>query len=188
MFQPAAVLALEIAPFSGHTYGGEFEDSVTGDRYRISDSASYGILINIEDVPGEQLEFFASRQHTNLSSIGLFTARPLFDMTISYLHVGGLYFLPDYQRVRPFVSGTLGLTSMAPRDTSLTNETHPSMSIGLGMKYFASRNLGLRVDLRGIYTMLESNSAIFCSGGCTVHVRGSGFVQTSISTAAIWRF
>jgi hypothetical protein len=188
MLQPATALAMEIAPFSAHAYGGEFEDSVTGDRYRISDSASYGVLINFDDVPGKQFELFASRQHTNLSAIGLFTALPLFDLTISYLHIGGLYFLPDYQRVRPFVSGTLGLTSMAPQDSSFTKETHPSMSLGLGIKYFASGNLGLRVDLRGIYTMLESNSAVFCSGGCTVNVRGSGFVQTSISAAAIWRF
>ncbi len=184
----APVPAVEIAPFYGHSYGGSFEDTTNGDRFQVGDSPSYGILLDIDDMPGKQLELFASRQHTHLSTAGLFTSSALFDLTISYFHIGGLYMLPGYQRVRPFVSGTIGVTRMDPQDANLVAEDHLSFSVGGGVKYYLSRNIGFRVDLRGIYTMLESESAIFCAGGCTVKVRGNGFVQTSVSVAVTQRF
>lgn len=184
----APVDAIEIGPFYGHHYGGSFEDATNGDRFQVGDSPAYGILLDIDDAPGKQLELFASRQQTNLSTIALFTSVPRFNLTLSYYHIGGLYFLPGYRRVRPFVTGTVGLTSMEPQDSRLVAENHLSLSIGGGVKYFLSRNIGFRIDLRGIYTMLESESAIFCAGGCTVKVRGNGFVQTSVSAALVSRF
>ncbi|MGC2165543.1 MAG: hypothetical protein WA632_05970 [Gallionella sp.] len=185
----APVDAVEFAPVYGHHYGGSFEDASNGDRFQVGDSPAYGILLDIDDAPGKQLELFLSHQHTHLSTtVGLFASGPRFDLTISYYHIGGLYMLPGYQLVHPFVSGTVGVTSMDPQDANLVAEHHLSFSVGGGVKYFVSRNTGFRLDLRGIYTMLESESAIFCAGSCTVNVRGSGFVQTSISAAVMQRF
>ena len=57
-----------------------------------------------------------------------------------------------------------------------------------GAKIFFNKNLGLRFDLRGIYTALNSDTAVFCSGGCSIKVVSSGFVQTEISAALMMRF
>lgn len=184
----SAALAVEVAPFTGHRYGGNFEDTNTAARFELADATGYGLVLDFDSEPDKQIEVFLSRQDTQLSTAGTFTGNPLFDLTIDYYHIGGLYMLPESERVRPFVSGTFGLTRMAPKRSDLTTENRLSLSLGGGAKFFLSKSLGLRFDVRGIYTMLNSDTSVFCSGGCTIKVRGNGFVQTEVGAALMMRF
>ncbi len=181
--------AFEVAPFIGQSYGGSFVDANTGDRFEVADSNAYGLILDFDTEPDKQIEILLSRQNSYLSTNDpLFTPNPLFDLTIDYYQLGGLYMIPDYDRVRPFVSGAFGLTRMVPKRTDLSTENRLSLSIGTGAKIFFNKSLGLRFDLRGIYTALNSDTAIFCSGGCTIKVNSSGFFQTELSAALMMRF
>lgn len=180
--------AVEVAPFTGFRYGGDFEDASTLSGFAVGDSSAHGLLLDFDSEPGKQIEVLLSRQSTQLWAAGPYTGNPLFRLTIDYCHIGGLYMLPDYRRVRPFVSGTFGLTQMAPQRSGLTTEYYPSLSLGAGAKFFPTRNLGLRFDMRAIYTMANADTAIFCNGGCTIKVRSNGFVQTEIGAALLVRF
>ena len=185
----SAEQTVEVAPFIGHVYGGSFEDSITSANFEVADAAAYGLVVDFDLEPDKQIEILLSRQNTNLSTNDpLFTGNPLFNLTIDYYHIGGLYMLPDFERVRPFVSGTFGLTRMAPDRADLTTENRFSLSLGGGAKIFFTKNLGLRFDVRGIYTALNADTAIFCSGGCAIKVNSSGFVQTEVSAALMMRF
>ena len=191
LFWATPAPADEIAAFIGQRYGGSFADTNTAADFKVGDAAAFGLVLDFDSEPDKQIEVLFSRQNTSLSTGDpLFTGNPLFDLTIDYYHVGGLYMLPDYDRdrVRPFVSGTFGLTSMVPKRPDLSTENRLSLSLGTGAKIFFTRNLGLRFDLRGIYTMLNSDTAVFCSGGCTIRVVGNGFVQTEISAALTMRY
>jgi hypothetical protein len=186
---PAMVQAVEITPFAGQRYGGSFVDANTGATFQVADANAFGLVFDFDTEPDKQIEILLSRQNTYLSSNDpLFTGNPLFDLTIDYYHIGGLYMLPDFDRVRPFVSGTFGLTRMDPKRADLTTETRMSLSLGAGAKIFFTKNLGLRFDLRGIYTALNADTAIFCSGGCAIKVNSSGFVQTELTAALMMRF
>lgn len=194
-FVPAVSFAaqmIEVTPFTGHRYGGSFEDANTGAKFEVGDAATYGLVLDFDSEPSKQIEVFLSRQSTQLTTSGTFTGNPLFDLTIDYYHIGGLYMLPEDRSVpafvHPFVSGTFGLTRMAPKRPDLTTENYLSLSLGGGAKFFLARNLGLRLDVRGIYTMLNGDTSIFCSGGCTVKVNGTGFVQMEASAALMMRF
>ena len=179
---PAMVQAVEVTPFAGQRYGGSFVDANTGATFQVADANAFGLVFDFDTEPDKQIEVLLSRQNTYLSSNDpLFTGNPLFDLTIDYYHIGGLYMLPDYDRVRPFVSGTFGLTRMEPKRADLTTETRLSLSLGAGAKIFFTKNLGLRFDVRGIYTALNADTAIFCSGGCAIKVNSSGFVQTELT-------
>lgn len=179
----------EITPFIGQRYGGSFADSNTGARFEVADDTAFGLVLDFDTEPDKQIEVFLSRQNTYLSTGDpLFTGNPLFDLAIDYYHIGGLYMLPDFDRVRPFVSGTFGLTRMAPKRADLTTKNRLSLSLGAGAKIFLTKELGLRFDVRGIYTALNSDTAVFCSGGCTIKVISSGFVQTEVSAALMMRF
>lgn len=181
--------AFEVAPFAGHRYGGSFVDANTAASLELTDTAGYGLLLDFDSEPHKQIEILLSRQNTQLSTAGTFTGNPLFDLTIDYYHLGGLYMLPEGgEYLHPFVSGTIGLTRMAPKRSDLTTENHLSISIGGGTKIFLNRSVGLRFDVRGIYTMLNADTAVFCSGGCTIKVRSNGFFQTEIGAALIMRF
>jgi len=188
---PSVARAVEVAPFFGHRYGGSFEDSTTLATIEVQDDKAYGLMIDFDTEPDKQIEIYLSRQPTRLTTSGLFTGNPLFNLTIDYYHIGGIYMfpvddIPEY--VRPFVSGSFGLTRMAPDRSDLTTENYPSLSLGGGAKIYLGKSLGLRFDIRGIYTALNSDTSVFCSGGCTIKVVSNGFVQTEIGAALIMRF
>lgn len=184
----SAAQMVEVTPFAGQRYGGSFEDTNTASKFEVGDAKSFGLLLDFDSEPDKQIEVLLSRQDTHLATTGPFTGNPLFDLTIDYYHIGGLYMLPEGERVRPFVSGTIGLTRMAPKRSDLTTENRLSLSLGGGAKIFLTSSLGLRFDVRGIYTAINSDSAVFCSGGCTIKVRSNGFVQTEIGAALMMRF
>lgn len=184
----SAARAVEIAPFTGHRYGGSFEDANTLSGFELADATSFGLLLDFDSEPDKQIEVFLSRQDTQLTTAGTFTGNPLFDLTIDYYHIGGLYLLPADGLIHPFVSGTIGLTRMAPKRADLTTENRLSLSLGGGAKFSLSRSLGLRLDVRAIYTMLNADTSVFCSGGCTIRVRSNGFVQTEAGAALLMRF
>jgi len=186
---PTMVQAVEVTPFAGQRYGGSFVDANTAATFQVADANAFGLVFDFDTEPDKQIEILLSRQNTYLSSNDpLFTGNPLFDLTIDYYHIGGLYMLPDFDKVRPFVSGTFGLTRMDPKRADLTTETRLSLSLGAGAKIFFTKNLGLRFDVRGIYTALNADTAIFCSGGCAIKVNSSGFVQTELTAALMMRF
>jgi opacity protein-like surface antigen len=185
----ALAQAVEVAPFTGHRFGGSFVDSVSAASLEVADTAAFGLVLDFDLEPDKQIEVLLSRQNSHLSSNDpLFTPNPLFDLTIDYYHIGGLFMLPVGDRVRPFLTGTFGLTRMDPKPADLTTENRFSLSLGGGAKIFFTKNLGLRFDLRGIYTSLNANTEVFCSGGCTIKVNSSGFVQTEASAALMMRF
>lgn len=188
---PAVSLAaqtVEIAPFTGQRFGGSFEDANTLTEFKVGDSNAYGLMLDFDTEPDKQIEIYLSRQNTHLTTTGIFTGNPLFDLTIDYYHIGGLYMPPEGEKVRPFVSGSFGFTRMIPKRAGLSTETYFSIALGGGAKYFFSKAVGIRFDVRGIYTAVNSDSAVFCSGGCSIKVNSNGFVQTEVSVALMMRY
>jgi opacity protein-like surface antigen len=184
-----AIAGVEVTAFGGLRFGGGFEDANTGTSIELNDSGSYGLAVDFDLSQDQQIEIYLSRQSTALSAGGPFTGNPLFDLSVEYYHVGGLYLIDvDNDRVRPFVSGTLGLTHMNPQGADLNSETRFSLAFGGGAKLFVTERLGLRLDARGIYTALNSNGAVFCSGGCAITVQSSGFLQGELSAGLVLRF
>jgi hypothetical protein len=182
---------IEIAPFTGQRYGGNFSDIYTPAEFEVADAHAYGLVLDFDSEPDKQIEIYLSRQNTHLATRGLYTGSPLFDLTIDYYHIGGLYMFPTDElpaAIRPFVSGSFGLTRMVPKRSDLTTENRLSVSLGGGAKYFFSKAVGLRFDVRGIYTAVNSDTAVFCSGGCTIWFNSNGFLQTEVSAVLMMRF
>ncbi len=179
--------ALEVSPFIGQRYGGSFEDANTGSTFEVADATSYGVMLDFDLDRDRQIEVYLSRQDTRLTGSGTFTGDPLFDLTVDYYHIGGVYLL-EGEPVRPFVSGTLGLTRMDPKGPGLSTENRFSIALGGGAKVYFGSNVGLRFDVRGIYTAMNTDTAVFCSGGCVIKVRSSGFIQAELDAALMLRF
>jgi hypothetical protein len=187
----AAPQMVEIAPFTGQRFGGSFVDANTSTEFKVADANAYGLVIDFDTEPDKQIEVYLSHQNTRLTTSGIYTGSPLFDLAIDYYHIGGLYMFPTDglpAAFRPFVSGTFGLTRMTPAPSDLNSETRFSISLGAGAKYYFGKTLGARLDVRGIYTAIDGNTAVFCSGGCTIKVNSSGFIQTEVSAGLIVRF
>jgi hypothetical protein len=168
--------------------GGSFEDTNTGTTVEVADASSYGVMLDFDLDKDRQVEVYLSHQDTYLTSSGLFTGDPLFDLAIDYIQVGGLYMFTEGEQVRPFVAGGLGLTRMDPKRSDLVTEYRFSAGLGGGAKILLTKRLGLRFDVRGIYTALNGDASIFCSGGCAISIRSNGFWQAEVGAALVLRF
>lgn len=189
-----ATAEVELTPFAGYRMGGEFDvNNRTDDEDRrvdLEDTVSQGLLLNVDlSEPGKQLELYLGRQETTArSSEGLLTpTRTSVDLTITQLQFGGLYF-PGGTTTGGFVSGVAGVTRLDPKPAGLDTHHRASLSLGGGYKWPLNDHLRLRLDLRGLYTVLDSGGAVFCSGGCNVRFESNGFFQVEASAGLAVRF
>ena len=166
---------LEITPYAGYTFGGNFEDNTTGANLDVKEGGSFGLVLGLPDTPETQYELFYGVQRTKVTGGGTSGGGTLFDLDIHYLHLGGTYMFPG-EKIRPFLAGGLGATHFVPHGSGLNQKTYFSLSLGGGAKIPISGHIGLRFEGRGFLTVLPDTTEVFCvsSGGaaCNVKVKG----------------
>ncbi len=179
----------EITPFAGHTWGGEFQDSVTGNTAEVDETTNYGLMVDIRQDEKSQIEIYVSRQSTRLKTgQGLFTGTPLFDLDIEYYHIGGTYTEAE-GRAKPYVVGSLGATHMVPQGPGLDSETKFSLSLGVGVKVMATERIGLRLEGRWFGTLFNGSGSVFCANGaCALKVQGDLFSQVVANAGVVFAF
>lgn len=156
---------LELTPTIGFRAGGEFDDSLdVGFDFdtEVEESESIGLTLGIGLNNHWTLEFLWDEQDSVLIDRGfLFPDDELFDISVTYAHVGFTYeWTPGH--VRPFVGASLGGTRFAPEPADLSNENRFSTSIGGGVKLMLNRNVGLRFEGRLFSTFLEDDEDFYC--------------------------
>lgn len=191
---PGASAEVELAPFVGFRAGGEFDVRDSGgagqSRLEFDDTQSLGLVLNIDlDEPGKQAELYYGRQATTAfgSEALLSSGATAVDVVIHQLQFGGLYF-PGGQPRGGFVSGVIGVTRLDPKPGELRSHHRAAIALGAGYKLAINDHLGIRFDLRGIYTALDSGGGVFCSGGCAVRVESTGFLQVEAGAGLQLRF
>jgi len=187
---PSAKAAdFEITPFAGYTWGGEFNDSLTGTKLTIDENTNYGIALDFKQADDSQIELYFSQQATKLKAkSSTFVGNPLFDLDIDYIHIGGTY--GDFTgKIKPFMVGTLGVTHMIPKGEGLDSLTKFSLSLGGGVKLFVTDNIGLRLEGRWFGTFFDGSGEAFCTNGaCAIKVQGDVFSQFVANAGVVLAF
>ena len=152
----------ELTPTFSYNFGGTLsaEDSDLFDfDLEADDSEAYGVTFGIPLSPWAQIELLASRQQTQLAyDEGLFGGvRGLADFDVTYYHVGGLFQWGNGQ-IHPFLVASLGVANLNPDVPGARAENKFSGSLGGGVKIFFTDNIGLRLEGRGFWTLLDGNS------------------------------
>lgn len=180
---------IEFTPFYGYSFSGDLNDADSGEEYEIGDSGSYGGILDIWLTEATQLEFFFSRQETELESDeGLFAGQKLFDLDVDYFHIGGTY-IYGTGPWQPFVVGTLGATLFDPDVSGMDSETRFSMGLGGGVRYFPTKHLGLYLGVRGFLTFVGGDTLFRSeSGAVTIKVDADGFWQVLLQAGVIFAF
>ncbi|MGB5195608.1 MAG: outer membrane beta-barrel protein, partial [Candidatus Deferrimicrobium sp.] len=178
--EAVAEWGVEVTPYAGYAIGGSFEDNTTGADLDAREGGIFGLLLDLSDSPETQYELFYGFQRTKVTGGGTLGGDPLFDLDIHYLHLGGTYMFPG-DKIRPYIAGGLGATHFVPSGSGLNRKTFFSLSLGGGAKIPLSSHVGLRLEGRGLLTVLPDTTEIFCvsSGGaaCRVSVKGDVFGQ-----------
>lgn len=179
---------VEVTPFYGYQFGGDFEDADTGQSYDLDGGPCAGAQVDINLSEITQVEFYFSHQETELESTGPFPTSTFFDLDVDYYHIGGTLLIKD-KPWQPFVVGTLGATHLSPAPASIGSLTHFSIGLGGGVRYFPTEHLGLYLAGRGLFTFIDSDTHIRSeSGSTTVNMQADGLWQAILQAGLIFRF
>lgn len=172
--------------YGGYRGGGSFQQSTSPfDSISLQSSAAGSISLDFGLDAMRQVQIFASYQSTELMATA---TTPVVPMTVSYLHLGGTNYFEGAVGRGAYVVGGLGVTRLAPGLSGLSAEYRPSMNLGLGYQWPISGALSLRAELRGYFTLVNSSSSLFCSGGCVVSIKGDGLTQAEAMVGLSYGF
>jgi len=183
----ASAQAFEVAPFAGYRFGGGFFERLTGQPVDLDGAASFGVAVDVPLVDELQVEVLYTHQHAHV----LVPAHHQLPATrwriaVDHWQGGGLQEFGG-GRVRPFLTGTLGLTRYAAQDDS---EIRFAVSAGGGVKLFPSRHVGVRLDGRVFATFVDADArfGVCSSGGCVIAFRTDVVWQADFTAGVVFRF
>ena len=177
---------VQITPFAAYAFGGSVRDVALGEGRSFEAALAYGGAVSFPVNENWRFEVLYSRQPTKLEG-GL---GPSFDVTIER-------YLAGFQeekgepgaRVRWFGSVWLGATRFVPGLGGFDSETKFGGGVGLGVKTFFAKNVGLRFEVRGLWTLVSGEGGMACvNGECLFLFSGSGLWQGDVSAGLILAF
>ena len=174
----AAGAQATVTLYGGARGGGDFEDAVgNGNTYKLKSGAAASASVDWLLDDGRVGQLFYSFQRSSLPGKAFGQSADV-SVNLSYLHIGGrAYFEGDVRTGGGYVVGGLGATFLSPGLAGLSNEVRASANVGIGWEWPLARNVALRSELRGYWTLINSSGQLFCSGGCVVSIRGDSLVQ-----------
>jgi hypothetical protein len=189
-----APLLFEVAGFGAAAVGGRFrwEDGGamgTGSSVSLADHGAFALAADLLADEGTQYELFYSREATDLRGNAGF---PRTRVTVEYLHLGGTVLLDDERDIRPYMVGGLGVARLTPGEQA-SADTRFSASLGLGLRWPLTRHFSVRLEGRGLVTLVNPNAAVFCrsdQNGLLCRIQGSGrtFIQGEFLAGVAWAF
>lgn len=180
--------SLEVVPFGGYRFGGDFYELVTGESVDVDGAGSFGVVLNIPYRDTLQIEGYFTHQEAHFTLPASVDAPPTrWRVTVDHVHAGGLRELRP-GRVRPFLTGTLGLTRYA---SAGDNEVRFAAGAGGGAKLFPVERAGLRLDARVIATVVDAaGDSLACAprvGICAGTLNASMVWQAEFSAGLVVR-
>jgi hypothetical protein len=183
--------------YAAYRDGGSFTDVTTGSSLPIEASGAWAASLDLSLDPraGTQLQIYVSRQSSDVDARNATQPTPpgtslpaKFPMTVTYAHVGGTAFLAQKIGQGVYLAGGIGATLFEPDLDGLANELRASVSLALGYQLPLGERLALRFEARGYATLVNSDSALFCSGGCVISIKGNTVTQGEVQLGLSFRF
>ena len=183
----ASAQSVQIAPLAGYGLGGHFYSSALDVEFDLKDSFDYGGAVDFAVGETWRVELLYSRRDSELQAVGL----PGFnlDLQIERLFVGLQEEVSPQNRTRAFGTILLGVTRFKPGFEGFDPDDRFTAGVSLGFKSWLSKNVGVRVEGRAYYVVVDSGGGILCSGGtCFINISGSGLWQTNVSGGLVFAF
>ena len=164
--------------YGGFRTGGDLAETTTGQDLHADTTPSFALAVDIAYEPRKQLQVFYSHQKTQLTpaTVPAPVVTDRTPLTIEYLHFGGTAFFDETDG--GYAAAGVGATRLTPDSPGFSAETKPSLSIAFGYMIPVAPGLGVRFELRGYATWIDSKGGLFCrTGSCAVSIKGSAFYQ-----------
>jgi hypothetical protein len=177
---------LELMPFGGYRFGGDLFELAAGQPTDLDGSPALGLVVNVPLANGLQVEALVTQQRARVPvGAASFDPEALRRVTVGYAQVGGLQELSE-GRIRPFLTGVLGLTRYASNGDS---EVRFTIGAGGGVKLFPVPHVGLRLDGRVYTTFIDADARfVACAPGtCLTSLHVDVVWQAELSAGIVFR-
>ena len=185
---PLAAEGFQITPFVGYASEGSLEDINTGAGLKIAADSTVGFTL-AKDIGGtRQIEFYYSRQSTDLSGDSAITPGFEVDIDVEYIHFGSKHYL--HETSKAYLVGSIGGTRFSSSSSIHGAETNFSLGVGGGIETGRDKGVGFRLEGRGFATFTEGSTQIFCnpSGTCTGFSSNDILFQFVVNAGVTFRF
>ena len=183
--------------YAGYRDGGRFTDITTGSKLPIEASGVAAVSFDFAPNPeaGTQYQIYVSRQSSQVDArLATQPSPPIaplpakFPMRVTYAHVGGTVFPSRELGQGVYLVGGIGATLFEPDLQGTANELRPSINLGIGYQLPLGERFALRFEARGYATLVNSSSALFCSGGCVLSIKGDTVTQGDVLLGLTFTF
>ena len=172
----ARAQSVQVTGFAGWDFGGSVRDTAFEEDRSFEAALAYGGAVNFKVSDSWRFELLYSRQETQLEG-GV--AEP-FDVTIER-YMGGFQEEKGEGSARWFGAVWLGATRFVPAGP-YDAVTKFGVGVGLGVKTYFGKNVGLRLETRGYWTLVSGEGGVACvNGACLFAFSGSGMWQGDVS-------
>jgi len=187
---------IEITPFAGwQTNGGIDLSTATFNHIDVENGLNYGIsgVYLLGDYTGVEFMWNHNKANTLLQfNTGGTAPRVLQLTTNQYLGDFVIHFTNREHKFRPFVLLGLGVSNLAPDRSDAGSITRFSWAFGGGAKYYLSKHIGVRIQLKTSPTYISSGSSAFwCDpfwGGCWNLGQSTFLQELDVSGGVTFRF
>jgi len=184
---PAQAGEVQLAPFAGFQFGGYLNSNVYPSAFSLKEAANFGATLDVPIDDTWRVEALFSRQSTELRARSV--AAPDFPQTVERYMAGIVEEFDSETRWRFFGVGLLGATRFVPGLNGVDSDLRFALGLSLGTKFLASKRVGLRLEGRVFYTVVESGGAVYCNGnGTCLFSFGPGIWQGDLTAGVILRF
>lgn len=152
-------------------------------------SPSYGASLGIRPREEDLIEVRWARQDSYLHTEGITPQPPRQHLALDQFHGDFSHepFIEDWPLwAKPYVVASVGATHLS--SGANTSFTRFSFGIGGGIRLYASRHFGFKIQAEWLPVVVNPSVAIVCGGGCIVHVTGVAVSQGEVFAGPILRF
>jgi opacity protein-like surface antigen len=166
---------VEITPFGGYLLGGSVK--FYEGKFKIENAASYGAMLAVKARGGN----FVELSYTRMDSKGYWEPyynyiidlpADTFDIAMNYLQINSLNeFNLDNESIKPYGTAGMGASWIHPKEGDANDEWMFTFNAALGLKYFFSDRIGIRLQARMILPMIFNGGGFYFgygSGGAYV--------------------
>jgi hypothetical protein len=158
-------------------------------RIIVNTNPGYGVALGVRIDEQNLVEFHWTRQdtdaHVENAAPVYFKQRLILDQFHGdFTHE---YILDEWPVwARPFITGSVGATHVSSGANSFTRF---SFGLGAGIKVYANRHIGFRVQAAWLPLLIDPEvRAFICGGGCVVRVGGTLVSQGEFTMGPVLRF
>ena len=183
----ASAQDFEITPFGGYRFGGDFFELLTQQPLDLDGAPAFGVAVDVPTTSGVQFEALFTHQDARVLVPEVpYGPQVRWRMTVEHWQAGALREF-DTGRVRPFLTGSAGLTRYATRGD---NEIRFAVSAGGGVKLFLANHVGIRFGSQVFATFVDADAEFFaCSPGvCLADFHADVLWQIEFTAGLIVRF